>query len=46
MHDPDFEGTAETPRDLQHIPIAAEDFDSMAAYGSNRLRSAVIISKE
>jgi ribosomal protein S18 acetylase RimI-like enzyme len=45
VHDPDFDEEEETPRDLQYIPIAAEDFDFMSAFGSTRLRCAIILSK-
>ncbi|MDF7801729.1 peptidase C39 family protein [Pontiellaceae bacterium B1224] len=44
VHDPDFDATEETPRDLQYIPIAVEDFDSMSSFGSTRLRCAIILS--
>jgi ribosomal protein S18 acetylase RimI-like enzyme len=44
VHDPDFDETEETPRDLQYIPIAVEDFDSMSSFGSTRLRCAIILS--
>lgn len=44
VHDPDYDEADETPRDLQYIPVAAEDFGSMASYGSDRLRCAIILS--
>ncbi len=44
VHDPDYDEKDDTPRDLQHIPIANEVFGSMASYGSTRLRCAVILS--
>ena len=42
---PDYDEDDDEPRDLQHLPIANEDFASMATYGSTRLRCAVLISK-
>jgi ribosomal protein S18 acetylase RimI-like enzyme len=45
VHDPDYDEADETPRDLQHVPIANEDFDTMSSYGARRLRSAVILSR-
>lgn len=44
VHDPDYDEADETPRDLEHVPIANEDFGTMASYGAGRLRSALILS--
>ena len=30
--------------DCQYIPIAKEDFEKMAVFGSQRIRAAVVIS--
>lgn len=45
VHDPDCDDDDQTPMDLQYVPVAMEDFESMSSFGSNRLRSAVILSK-
>lgn len=53
FHDPDLEigphhSIADENRnalDCQHLPIAREDFASMSLFGSNRLRTAVIIER-
>jgi ribosomal protein S18 acetylase RimI-like enzyme len=44
VHDSDFDESDETPRDLEHVPIANEDFGTMASYGAGRLRSALVFS--
>lgn len=44
VHDPDREESLQTPIDCQYVPIAKQDFDKMAAFGSQRLRAAVTIS--
>lgn len=45
VHDPDFDQESQVPVDLQHVPIAVEDYGSIAAFGSRRLRIAVILSR-
>lgn len=42
VHDPDPDDT-QSPLDCQYMPIDREEFASMAAFGSSRLRTAVII---
>lgn len=44
VHDPDLDEAAQTPMDCQYIPIAKEDFEKMAVFGSQRIRAAVVIS--
>ncbi|MCF7847309.1 MAG: GNAT family N-acetyltransferase/peptidase C39 family protein [Kiritimatiellales bacterium] len=44
VHDPDFDEKTQTMLDLQYVPIAIEDFESMSSFGSSRLRSAIILS--
>lgn len=44
VHDPDFDDTQQRQVDCQYIPIAWEDLDPMSSFGSNRLRTAVILS--
>ena len=45
VHDPDPDLKSQQPLDCQHIPIARDDFSKMAAFGSDRLRTAVILEK-
>ncbi|WJG07754.1 peptidase C39 family protein [Aliiglaciecola sp. LCG003] len=50
FHDPDpDEASVELDNqqvtDCQHVPLAREDFHNMSAFGKNKLRTAVIISK-
>lgn len=45
VHDPDPDVESQQPLDCQHIPIARDDFAKMTAFGSERLRTAVIIEK-
>ena len=45
MHDPDPDEHSQSLIDCQYIPIAQEDFDPMSTFGSNRLRTAVILSR-
>lgn len=46
VHDPDVDDESGlSPNDLQYVPIAIEDFGSMSSYGSQRLRSAIILSR-
>lgn len=42
LHDPDDDETA-SAMDMQYIPIAIDDFDSMSSFGGSRLRCAVLI---
>jgi len=44
VHDPDLDEASQTPMDCQYIPIAKEDFEKMAVFGSQRIRAAVVIS--
>ncbi len=44
VHDPDVDDKEQTPLDCQYVPIAKTDVDKMAAFGSQRLRAAVILS--
>jgi ribosomal protein S18 acetylase RimI-like enzyme len=45
IHDPDIEDH-DNPMDFQYIPIAIEDFTSMATYGKQKLRTCLILSKD
>jgi ribosomal protein S18 acetylase RimI-like enzyme len=44
VHDPDPDENDQVLIDCQYIPIAQDDFDPMSTFGSNRLRTAVILS--
>jgi ribosomal protein S18 acetylase RimI-like enzyme len=44
VHDPDLEDVNRGPLDCQYLPIAREDFDPMSSFGSNRLRTAIVLS--
>lgn len=44
VHDPDLYKDEQSSLDCQHLPIARADFERMSAFGSERLRTAVIIS--
>ena len=44
VHDPDPDEKQQDLIDCQYLPIALEDFDPMSSFGSNRLRTAIIIS--
>ena len=46
VHDPDPDIESQNPLDCQHIPIARDDFARMTAFGSERLRTAVILEKQ
>lgn len=46
LHDPDPEEGLQTDLDCQYLPITRSDFDRMARFGRDRLRTAVIISKQ
>jgi len=43
VHDPDPIAERQDPFDCQHIPIARADFAKMSAFGSSRLRCAVVL---
>ncbi len=43
VHDPDLADNEQVAIDCQYLPIAKEDFDLMAAFGSDRLRAAVVL---
>jgi ribosomal protein S18 acetylase RimI-like enzyme len=43
VHDPDPDKEDQTALDCQHLPIAREDFDKMSAFGSEKLRTAVVL---
>jgi ribosomal protein S18 acetylase RimI-like enzyme len=47
VHDPDpsVDENSQLPLDCQYVPIARDDFDKMSAFGSNRLRAAVVLSQ-
>ncbi|MGJ8691605.1 MAG: GNAT family N-acetyltransferase/peptidase C39 family protein [Thalassotalea sp.] len=45
VHDPDLDETLQMAIDCQYVPIAFEDFDKMASFGSQRLRAAVTIAR-
>lgn len=44
LHDPDV-NEQDNPMDYQHIPIAIEDFASMATFGKQKLRTCLVLSK-
>ena len=46
LHDPDPEEGLQTDLDCQYLPIARDDFDRMARFGRDRLRTAVIIRRK
>jgi ribosomal protein S18 acetylase RimI-like enzyme len=46
VHDPDMDQADQAPHELQYVPIAVEDFESMSSFGSTRLRSAIILSSK
>lgn len=45
VHDPDPTDGTQTDVDCQNIPIARENFDKMSVFGSERLRTAVVLQK-
>ncbi len=49
VNDPDLQTDSKNTEclavDCQQLPIAKDDFSAMSQFGSNRLRTAVIISK-
>ncbi|MFY8327994.1 GNAT family N-acetyltransferase/peptidase C39 family protein [Pseudoalteromonas sp. ZZD1] len=44
VHDPFCEIDKQLAIDCQHVPIARADFSKMAAFGSNRLKTAIALS--
>jgi ribosomal protein S18 acetylase RimI-like enzyme len=46
VHDPDPEENSQSPLDCQYLPIARADFDKISLFGQQRLRTAVIISRQ
>ncbi len=45
FHDPDIDDGEQDALDCQHVPIAREDFEKMATFGSGKLRTAVAITR-
>lgn len=45
LHDPYPEEKHQDLLDCQYMPIAREDFEPMSAFGSNRLRTCVMLSR-
>ena len=45
VHDPDLNKKIQTSLDCQNVPIARDDFDRMAQFGSQRIRAAITIKK-
>ncbi len=45
VHDPDVDEKWQQPIDCQHVPIARKDFEKMSAFGSSRLRCAIVLQK-
>ena len=43
VHDPDVDEKLQDALDCQHIPIAREHFAKMSTFGSERLRTAIIL---
>ena len=43
VHDPDPDEKHQDLLDCQYLPITLKDFDPMSSFGSNRLRTAVIL---
>lgn len=46
VHDPDLEDHNQRAIDCQHLPIARADFERMSVFGSERLRTAIVISRD
>lgn len=44
VHDPDPDEKHQDLFDCQYLPITHQDFEPMSSFGSNRLRTAIIIS--
>ncbi|MBE0363614.1 hypothetical protein PULV_a1083 [Pseudoalteromonas ulvae UL12] len=43
VHDPDPDDERPDPLDCQHLPIARADFDKMSQFGSDKLRTCVVL---
>ena len=43
VHDPDPDDERQDPLDCQHLPIARADFDKMSQFGSDKLRTCVVL---
>jgi ribosomal protein S18 acetylase RimI-like enzyme len=43
VNDPDIDDQHQVAMDCQHIPIARDDFAKMSSFGSERLRTAIIL---
>lgn len=46
VHDPDPDDKHQDVFDCQYLPISRENFEPMSAFGRNRLRTALILSKK
>jgi len=46
VHDPDPEEGSQSALDCQYQPIAREDFSGMSCFGRQRLRTALVISRD
>jgi len=46
LHDPDPEEGSQSPLDCQYQPIARADFSRMSCFGRQRLRTALVISRD
>ncbi|WP_218312730.1 GNAT family N-acetyltransferase/peptidase C39 family protein [Alteromonas antoniana] len=44
LHDPDAED--EPPMEFQHIPVARDDFNRLASYGTRKVRTVVLLRQE
>ena len=44
VHDPDVNEPVQTDLDCQHLPVGKEAFQTMAAFGSQRLKAAVVVA--
>ncbi|MEI4551694.1 ribosomal protein S18-alanine N-acetyltransferase [Pseudoalteromonas spongiae] len=46
VHDPDVNEPIQSDIDCQHLPVAIEAFQSMAAFGIQRLKTAVVVANQ
>ena len=46
VHDPDVNEPIQSDIDCQHLPVAIEAFQSVAAFGSQRLKTAVVVANQ
>ncbi len=46
VHDPDPDETIQSALDCQYLPIAREDFSLISSFGAQRLRTALILSRD